>query len=132
MSTTSGGVERVTKRPTYQRRELSPLDTYHACSACGEIRNMCKSLDNKPICSGCLDDKLHGADRKICANRGYHETHSTSSDSSRWHRGGVTAHCKCTAAHAFWGMPSERSGGMVGMPEPPRYWKNDGTVVEGN
>lgn len=117
-------------RAVVHHHEFISGDIYHTCSVCREIKNHCKSLDDKPICFACLDDKLYGAYRKVCIDRGYHETHSTGTDSSRWENGGVTATCKCTHSHDFWGMPSKRHELGNGMPEPPRYWRNDGTPVE--
>ena len=119
--------ERVPRTPRPPR--IPESDCYYTCNVCAKIRNYCKLLDDKPICGGCLDELLHGADRRLCQERGYHVSSSWSYSSPYY----LTAYCLCGHRRQFHGETDQGEKGMFvrqfPISEPPKQWTNEGVEV---
>lgn len=115
-------------------RTREKLDSYYTCQECKEVTNFCKFLNDKPICSSCLDEVLHGDTKRLCAKRGYHETCSSSTDTSRCRDESMTtgrvfwnidAGCRCGISATFHEIEAFAEEEQLGraIPRPPRFWK---------
>jgi len=117
------------------------MEKFVTCSQCNEIEldDCAYSLDCKMWCSSCWDVRKYGPARKLCTQRGYHETDQSVVNLSRKRYARenrapnsfvVDVTCACSARATFYdvlGKPTEDGTGVY-IPRGPRRW----FVLEGN
>ena len=117
------------------------MKNYVTCSQCNKIEQdkFACSLDGKSWCSSCWDDRLYGAERALCAQRGYHETARSTGESPRskyeydqLEKGlfRVVVYCACGQRAEFYDIPGILSEDGTGyywpLAEPKRWFLLEG------
>lgn len=114
---------------------------YKTCSKCSVVGEHCDTLDGRTICYSCMDEILHGADRRTCAARGFHMTRSSCGGSGYRELGDhraeflIEIHCKCGVSGRWLEVvaatPITDGSWMMGysFPSGPKYWTMIGYQV---
>lgn len=107
-----------------QSKRPAIKEHWYTCSKCGKIGQYTQAFNDAVICPVCLDDVLHGADRAVCKERGYHETDICHADINST----IRIICKCTQrarTKIIWGEPLTATWEQSSMIERGFSWSTN-------